>query len=53
MDDKKKRFGKDKKAAGAAKSKRQAAFAAMCTEYKKANPNAKSCKLTAEQKEPR
>jgi len=50
MDDKKKRFGKDKKAAAAAKAKRQAAFASMCKEYKKANPDSKSCKLTTAQK---
>ena len=49
MDDKKKRFGKDKEAAAAAKQKRQAAYTSMCKEYKKANPDSKSCKLTAAQ----
>ncbi len=49
MDDKKKRYGKDKKAAAAAKQKRQAAFTSMCKEYKKANPDSKRCKLTTAQ----
>jgi len=50
MDDKKKRFGKDKKVAAAAKQKQQAAYASMCKEYKKANPDSKSCKITPAQK---
>ena len=45
----KKRFGRDKAAARAAKEKRQARFTSMCKEYMKANPKAKRCKLTAAQ----
>lgn len=48
-DDKKKRFGRDKASAMAAKEKRQARYTAMCKEYMKANPTAKRCKLTAAQ----
>ena len=49
-DDKKKRFGRDKASAMAAKEKRQARYTAMCKEYMKANPTAKRCKLTDAQK---
>ena len=45
-DDKKKRFGRDKAEAGAAKQKRQARYTEMCKAYMKANPTAKRCKLT-------
>tara|TARA_R100001463_G_scaffold96695_1_gene151164 strand:+ start:620 stop:892 length:273 start_codon:yes stop_codon:yes gene_type:complete len=48
-DDKKKRFGRDKAEAGAAKQKRQARYTEMCKAYMKANPTAKRCKLTAAQ----
>tara|TARA_R100001463_G_scaffold22202_2_gene53250 strand:- start:1 stop:279 length:279 start_codon:yes stop_codon:yes gene_type:complete len=45
----KKRFGRDKAEAQQAKQKRQARFTEMCKAYKKANPTATKCKLTAEQ----
>ena len=45
----KKRFGRDKAEAGAAKKKRQARYAAMCKEYMNKNPTAKRCKLTPKQ----
>ena len=42
----KKRFGRDKAEASAAKAKSQTRYAQMCKAYMKANPTAKRCKLT-------
>lgn len=47
----KKRFGRDKAEASAAKAKRQTRYAQMCKAYMKANPTAKSCKLTDAQQD--
>jgi hypothetical protein len=47
----KKRFGRDTKLkAKTAVQNRQARFASMCKDFKKANPTAKRCKLTDAQK---
>ena len=47
----KKRFGRDKAEAGAAKQKRQSRYTEMCKAYMKANPTAKRCKLTDAQQD--